>query len=255
MGLMDRFRLDGHAAVVTGGGRGIGRAIALGLAEAGADVAVAARRSEEIEAVADEVRAMGRKAAAITTDMLKMDEIERLAAEAEKALGKITIWVNNAGGADDRVARKLVDVPEYQWTFQEGLNLKAVWAGAVAASKRMKKGSVILNISSIAATRASPFNGPYSAAKAGVDSLTRTLSRELAPDIRVVSIAPGPIPTQVFMEFLKLTPETLPDFEKQAGVPLARLGREEDIAAAAVYLCSPAAEWVTGEILTVSGGL
>lgn len=255
MAILDRFRLDGHAAVVTGAGRGIGRAIALALAEAGADVVVSARRTHEIEAVAGEVRDRGRKGVAVTADMLDMKQIEALAEQAQQALGKITIWVNNAGGADDRVARNLIDVPEYQWDFQDGLNLKAVWAGATAAAKRMGEGSSIVNISSIAAFRPSPGNGPYAAAKAGVNSLTRTMAVELAPKIRVNAVAPGPIPTEVFMEFLKLTEDMLPALTKTIGVPMQRLGEEDDIAAAVVYLCSPAAKWVTGEILNVTGGL
>ena len=255
MGILDSFSLEGHAAVVTGAGRGIGRAIALGLAEAGADVVVAARRTAEIEAVAEEIHGRGRKSAAVTTDMMDLAQIEHLADESVRQLGKLTIWVNNAGGADDRVARSLVDVPEYQWDFQNALNLKAVWAGGVAASKRMQEGASIINISSIAAFKPSPGNGPYAAAKAGVNSLTRTMAVELAPRIRVNAVAPGPIPTEVFMEFLNLTEDMLPDFTKRIGVPLRRLGREEDIAAAVVYLCSPAASWVTGEIITVSGGM
>jgi 7-alpha-hydroxysteroid dehydrogenase len=255
MAILDKFRLDGQTAVVTGAGRGIGRAIALGLAEAGADVVVSARRTHEIEAVAQEIRDRGRKGFAVTADMIDMKQIDHLAAEAEQALGKLTIWVSNAGGADDRVARTLVEVPEYQWDFQDGLNLKAVWAGGVAAAKRMGEGASIVNISSIAAFKPSPGNGPYAVAKAGVNSLTRTMAVELAPKIRVNAVAPGPIPTEVFMEFLKLTEDKIPEFTKQIGVPMGRLGREEDIAHAVVYLCSPAASWVTGEILTVSGGM
>jgi NAD(P)-dependent dehydrogenase (short-subunit alcohol dehydrogenase family) len=255
MTILDNFRLDGAAAVVTGAGRGIGRAIALGLAEAGADVVVAARRTAEIEAVAAEVRALGRRGEAVTTDMLDMAQIDRLAEEALKRLGKLTIWVNNAGGADDRTIRTLVEVPEYQWDFQDGLNLKAVWAGSVAAAKRMGEGSSIINISSIAAFRPSPGNGPYAAAKAGVNSLTRTMAVELAPKIRVNAVAPGPIPTEVFMEFYKLTEADLPALTERTGVPMKKLGEEADIAGAVVYLCSPAAKWVTGEILNVTGGL
>jgi 7-alpha-hydroxysteroid dehydrogenase len=216
---------------------------------------VAARRTAEIEAVAAEVRALGRKGVAITTDMMDLAQIENLAAEAERALGKLTIWVNNAGGADDRTIRTLVEVPEYQWDFQDGLNLKAVWAGSVAAAKRMGEGASIINISSIAAFRPSPGNGPYAAAKAGVNSLTRTMAVELAPKIRVNAVAPGPIPTEVFREFYKLTDDMLPEMVKRTGVPMGRFGDEEDIAAAVVYLCSPAAAWVTGEIINVTGGL
>ena len=255
MSILDTFKLDGHVAVVTGAGRGIGRAIALGLAEAGSDVIVAARRTAEIEAVAAEVRALGRGGLAVTTDMMDMKQIDALAQAAVDQFGKLTIWVNNAGGADDRTIRNLIDVPEYQWDFQDGLNLKAVWAGGVAAAKRMGEGSSIINISSIAAFRPSPGNGPYGAAKAGVNSLTRTLAVELAPKIRVNAVAPGPIPTEVFMEFYKLTPDMLPDMVKQIGLPMGRMGEESDIAGAVVYLCSNAAKWVTGEILNVTGGM
>jgi len=118
MSALDKFRLDGHVAVVTGGGRGIGRAIALGLAEAGADVVLAARRTEEINAVAEEVKALGQRGLGITTDMTDMEQIENLAAQTFEQMGKLSIWVNNAGGADDRTMRTLVDVPEYQWDFQ-----------------------------------------------------------------------------------------------------------------------------------------
>jgi 7-alpha-hydroxysteroid dehydrogenase len=255
MSTLDRFRLDGHVAVVTGSGRGIGRAIALALAEAGADVVLAARRTEEIEAVAEEVNALGRRGVAVTTDMMDMEQIENLAEQAVAQLGKLSIWVNNAGGADDRTMRNLVDVPEYQWDFQCGLNLKAVWAGSVAAAKRMEEGSSIINISSIEAFNPSPTNGPYAAAKAGVHTLTKSLAKELAPKIRCNAIAPGPIPTEVFMEALGLTEEMLPAVAEQFQIPMGRLGMEDDIAPAAVYLASSAAAWVTGEILTVSGGL
>jgi 7-alpha-hydroxysteroid dehydrogenase len=255
MSTLDRFRLDGHVAVVTGGGRGIGRAIALALAEAGSDVVLAARRTQEIEAVAQEVNALGRRGVAVTTDMMDMAQIENLAEQAVAQLGKLSIWVNNAGGADDRTMRNLVDVPEYQWDFQSGLNLKAVWAGSIAAARRMEAGSSIINISSIEAFNPSPMNGPYAAAKAGVHTLTKSLAKELAPKIRCNAIAPGPIPTEVFMEALDLTEEMLPAVAEQFQIPMGRLGQEDDIAPAAVYLASSAAAWITGEILTVSGGL
>ncbi len=254
MSILDDFRLDGLVAVVTGGGRGIGEGIAIALAEAGADVVVAARRKDEIEAVAGRVRALGRRALAVPTDMLDLAAIDALAQAAVDGLGRLDIWVNNAGGAQDRTARTLEGTPEAAWDNQLDLNLKAVWAGAASAARRMANGGSIINISSIAAGKPSPMNGPYSAAKAAVDSLTRTLAAEHAPLIRVNGVAPGPIPTEVMLEYTKLSEEQL-HAAIGPGVPLKRLGAPRDVAAAVVYLASPAASWVTGHTLVVSGGL
>ena len=190
MSILDRFRLDGQVAVVTGSGRGIGEGIAIGLAEAGAAVVLAARRTHEIEAVAEKVRAAGGQALARTTDFLEVDQIEALADAAVAEFGKLTIWVNNVGGAQDRTARTILGTPEKAWDNQVDLNLKSVWAGARAASRAMgEEGGVIVNISSAAATKPSPMNGPYAAAKFGVNSLTMTLAAELAPTVRVVGVA------------------------------------------------------------------
>ena len=258
MSILDSFRLDGQVAVVTGGGRGIGEGIALGLAEAGADVVVAARRTDEIEAVADKVRGLGRRALAVTTDMMEIAQVQALAEKTFADMGALTCWVSNAGGADDRVPRTLMDMPERQWDFQLNLNLKAVWTGAQAAGRIMKDngGGTIINISSQAANRASPHNGPYAVAKSGVNNLTQTLSVEMAPfGIRVNTVSPGPIPTEVFLEFLNLKEEDIPGLGKQFGVPLGRVGTPEDIAPAVVYLASEASSWMTGNEIVINGGL
>ncbi|MFP6808250.1 MAG: SDR family oxidoreductase [Pseudomonadales bacterium] len=257
MTVLDTFNLKGQVAVVTGSGRGIGEAIAIGLAEAGAKIVLAARRTEEIEAVAEKIKNLGGEAIAVTTDVMIVEQINRLADTAVSSFGSLDCWVSNAGGADDRVARTLLDVPERQWDFQLNLNLKAVWTGAQAAAKVMKNsgGGTIINISSAAAGRASPFNGPYAVAKSGVDSLTQTLSSELARyNIRVNGISPGPIPTEVFKEFLNITDEDVPEMGKKLGIPLGRLGTPEDIAPAAVFLASDASRWMTGETITIKGG-
>ena len=253
--MLERFSLEGGAAVVTGAGRGIGAGIALGLAEAGCDVVLTARRSKEIEAVAEQVRERGRRALAIAGDIIDGAFVDELADRAKAEMGHVTLWVSNAGGADDRTPRHLADMPDRQWDYQMDLNLRAVFTGARAAARVLDDGGSIINISSGAAVKPSPNNGPYAAAKAGVDSLTRTLSAELAPrGIRVNGIAPGPVPTEVFMEFFGVTEEGLPDLAKRLGIPLGRLGTAEDVANAVVFLASSAASWITGQTLTVNGG-
>ena len=129
MAILDQFRLDGEVAVVTGAGKGIGRAIALGLAQAGADVAIAARSAGDLEKVADEIRALGRRAIAVPTDVTSRAALENLANRAVEELGRLTIWVSNAGGLPDGTPRYLTRTPEESWDAQIELNLKSVWMG------------------------------------------------------------------------------------------------------------------------------
>lgn len=126
--------------------------------------------------------------------------------------------------------RTLSDTPEEQFDYQMNLSFKGVWLGSITAAKQMKEGGSIINVSSITATRGSPNNGPYAANKAAINNLTQTLAAELAPNIRVNAIAPGPVPTKFLMEAMKLTDEMLPAVEKQIAVPLGRLGTSEDMA-------------------------
>lgn len=132
MGILDRFRLDGEVAVVTGAGKGIGRAIAIALAEAGADVALASRTQADLDAVAAEITALGRRALPLATDATEPQALERLAAATVAAFGKLTIWVNNAGGIPDARPRYLTRTPEPNFDAQIALNLKAVWQGATS---------------------------------------------------------------------------------------------------------------------------
>ena len=252
--MIERFGLDGRVCVVTGAGRGIGRGIALGLAAAGAHVVVAARRTREIDAVAHEIEVLGGHAHAVTTDVRREDDNERLAAAAVDRFGRIDAWISNAGGSDEPVRRNLADTPLASWDEQVQLNLTAPFLGARAAAARLGSGGAIVMVSSMAARRPSANNGPYAAAKAGVNQLTATRAAELAPrGIRVSAVAPGPVPTEVFMEALRPSPDQLPAIG--ATIPLGRLGEPDDVAAAVVYLVSPAAAWVTGQVLTVAGGL
>ena len=256
MTVLDRFQLTDGVAVVTGAGRGIGEGITIALAEAGCDLVLTARRENEIEAVAEQVRALGRRALVVPGDITDGDFVDQLADRAVEEMGRLTMWISNAGGADDRTPRHLADMPDRQWDYQLDLNLRAVFTGARAAARVMADGGSIINISSGAAIKPSPYNGPYGVAKAGVDSLTRTLSVELAPrGIRVNGVAPGPVPTEVFMEFFKASEEDLPGMAKKWGVPLGRLGTPDDVANAVVFLASPAASWVTGQTLLVNGGM
>jgi 7-alpha-hydroxysteroid dehydrogenase len=254
--VLDLFSLKGQTAVVTGGGKGIGRGIALALAEAGADVAVAARSRADIDAVADDIRSLGRRSAAYVVDVTVPEEVEALADAAATEFGRLSIWVNNAGGLPDATPRYLTRTPVDRWDAQMNLNLRAVWSGAVAAARHMRaNGGAIISTSSRAAFGGHVKNGPYAAAKAAVNSLTQTLAIELAPAIRVNAIAPGPIRTQNFDESIRLPDEEKAEaFRQSLRLPLERFGTPTDIGAAAVFLASPAASWITGQCLYVTGG-
>ena len=253
MTILDQFRIDGHVAVVTGAGRGIGRAIAIGFAEAGADVVIAARRKDEIEEVASACRAAGGKAIAVPTDVMEAGAIDHLARVAQEDLGKLTVWVSNAGGNRDRKMVELADVEESEWDWMVDFNLKTAWLGARAASRVMPPGSSIVNIVSGAGMNAAPRTGVYGAAKAGVINMTMTLAHELsAKRIRVNAVAPGPIPTEQFLETVPLTPREMDDMGGR--LLTGRLGVPEDIAACVLWLVSPAGSWVTGQTIAVNGG-
>jgi NAD(P)-dependent dehydrogenase (short-subunit alcohol dehydrogenase family) len=246
------FDLKGKVAVVTGGGQGIGEGIAKAYAESGAAVLVAARHEDRIGRVADEIDAAGGRALAVRTDVTDRDALVALADTAVNEFGGLDVWVNNAGGSTVRTPLRELD--ESDWQTCLAVNLTSVWTASVIAAERMANGGSIINVTSPAATRAVPGSGHYSAAKAGVNALTLTMSVELAPDIRVNGIAPGFVPTEVMMTALEMD---VPALEKmaEARIPLKRLGTPDDMAAAAIYLASDAGSWVTGQILTIAGGL
>lgn len=249
---MPNFELAGRVAVVTGGGQGIGEGIAKAYAAAGAAVVVAARHHDRVTRVADEIVADGGRAIAVPTDVTDRDALVALADAAVDTFGSLDVWVNNAGGS--AVRSPLRELSEADWDTCFAVNLRAVWLASVIAADRMTAGGSIINITSPAATRAVPGSGHYSAAKAGVNALTLTMSIELAPTIRVNGIAPGYVPTEVMMTALQTDVEALEKLA-QSRVPLKRLGTPDDMAAAAIFLASDAGSWITGQTITVSGGL
>ena len=246
------FRLDGRVALVTGGSRGIGRAVALALAQAGADVVVAARKAQDLEPVADEVRSLGRRALAVPAHLGRRPEVDRLFEAALETFGRLDVLVNNA--ATNPVFGPLLDIDEDAWDRIMALNVKGYLLAAQRAARAMAPNGrgAIVNIASTAGLRASPGLGAYSVSKAAVIMLTRVLGRELAPlGIRVNGVAPALIETR-FSEALWKNPEILSEYLRTT--PLGRAGQPEEVAGAVVYLCSEAASYVTGQTLLLDGG-
>jgi len=245
------FDLNGDVAVITGAGRGIGEGIAKVLTNTKTSVVCAARRVNEIERVAAEIIAAGGRAIAVPTDVTDPQALEALGDRAVAEFGSLDIWVNNAGGSP--LQAPLTQLPVAEWHATISLNLTAVFFAVRAAMQRMRDGGRIVNISSIASQDVFVGSGHYSAAKAGVNMLTRTLAHELGPRVRINAVLPGFVPTEVMMAALQLGPDDLPTLEQSLNLPAGRLGRPEDLGAAVLYLCSPASEWVTGQCIRVAG--
>jgi len=249
MDIASRFRLDGKAALVTGAGRGIGRAIALALAAAGADVAIASRTRGDLDSLALEIQSFGRRALVLACDVGKPAELESLVPRCIEGLGRLDVLINNAGGAGPN--DPLRTTPEQflkalEWNVLPAFALTRL---AVPAMRATGGGSVI-NITSAAARYAQRSFSSYGTAKAALTQLTRLLAQDFAPHIRVNAIAPGPVVTEALGKYL--TAEVREAMEKRT--PLARLGSVEDIAAAALYLATPASSWMTGKTLELDGG-
>lgn len=250
----EQFRLDGQVAVVTGGGRGIGRGIALALADCGADVVVVARRQADLDDVAAEISGRGVRGLGLSADVMDFTAIPKVLDEVITTFGRLDIMVNNAGGNLDRKMHALPEIGLEKFDEQLTLNMKTKFWGAQQAALRMDNGGRIINIISIAAHRPSPGFGVYSAANMGMISMTRTLAVELAPKkITVNAIAPGVVVTDMLTETLGVNAEQAHAMF-EASIPLGRTGTPEDCAAAAVFFASPAAEWITGQCLDVAGG-
>lgn len=243
--------LEGRVALVTGAGRGIGREIALRLGELGADVVVNdVARPEAADGVVAELEAMGRRGAVVLGDVSNADDVKVIVETAEAALGPIDILVNNAGLTRDGL---FVRMEEADWDLVLDVNLKGAFlmSRAVARGMMKRRSGSIVNLSSVVGRRGNAGQANYSAAKAGLIGLTKTLARELASrGIRVNAVAPGYIQTEMTA--------ALPDEVKAtiaAGTPLNRLGDPRDVAEAVAFLAGDGAGFITGVVLPVDGGL
>jgi len=246
------FSLANKVAIVSGGGRGIGRMTAIWLARAGANVVVTARTAEEIKATAAEIQAGGGKAIAVQTDAQINEQAIRMVDRALEEFGHVDVLVNNVGGASFISASALT---EDEWNQTIDKNLKTCFLCSKAVSEAMMrqgKGSII-NIASTEALRPAPFNAAYGAAKAGVINLSKNLAMEWAANhIRVNVITPGFLDKPGLADILSQYPDLHRSFDR---IPLQRAARSEDIAAAVVYLASDASDYVTGQMFAVDGGL
>lgn len=244
------FALNGQVAIVTGAGKGIGRACAMALAQAGADVALAARTQADLDAVAAEIRALGRRAITVAGDVSDEAALDTLVARTVAELGKVTILINNAGGAGPNSPLKMGGA-EFSAVLTWNVTPAYLLIQKTAQAMKDAGGGAVVNISSVAARYAQRHFSAYGAAKAALNQMTRNLAQDFAPLVRINAIEPGTIMTDALGRVL--TPERLENMRKTT--PMARMGEPEDIANAALFLVSPASSWITGKILGVDGGV
>jgi 7-alpha-hydroxysteroid dehydrogenase len=249
--ILDRFRLDGKVAIVTGASAGIGRASALALAEAGADVVLAARTPDPLDEAAARARQSGRRALAVRCDVQVAEELDALVARVVAELGRIDILVNNAGGTPPTPA---LDLSQRDFEAAFHFNVGAAFLLTRLCVPHMARagGGAIVNISSALGHLVEPGFVAYGTAKAALTHMTRMLACEFAPHVRLNALAVGATETDALAPFLAASE----DLRKQmvALTPMARLGTPEDIALAVLYLASPAASWVTGKVFEIDGG-
>jgi 7-alpha-hydroxysteroid dehydrogenase len=245
----DVFRLGGDVALVTGAGAGIGRAIAATFAGAGAAVVVTDRDADAAAETAATIVSAGGRAVSAHCDVTVEDDLVRAVALATETFGALTILVNNAGGGGP----KPFDMPmkDFRWAYE--LNVFSLFRLTQLAAPHMAAAGhgAVLNVSSMAGDNTAAHMASYASSKAAVSHLTRNVAFDLGPkNIRVNAIAPGAIKTAALASVL--TPDT--ESAMLSRTPLGRLGEAQDIANAALFLCSPAASWISGQVLTVSGG-
>jgi len=247
----DDFSLKGKVALVTGGSRGIGKAIAVGLAKAGADVALASRKLPDLEEVAKEIKAAGRKSLAVATHVGRLEEINNLVSKVKEEFGKIDILVNNAG--TNPTMDQAMEIEERAWDSIMNLNLKGLFFLSQAVAKLMKEqgGGKIINVASIEGI--TPGILPvYAISKAGVIMATKVMAQQWAKyNIRVNAIAPGLTKTR-FAEALWSNPEILNVAVTRT--PMGRIAEPEEMVGAVIFLASDASGYVTGQVLAVDGG-
>ncbi len=246
----DRFDLTGKVVLVTGGSRGLGKSMALGFADAGADVIVASRKLDACRAIAAEVEAKGRRALAWSCNVSNWDELEPLADAAYESFGRVDVLVNNAGMS--LLYRDVTEVTEAMWDKVMDLNLKGVFRLTAIVGSRMVRdgGGSVINVSSVGSIRPTPEILPYAAAKAGVNSLTAGFARALGPTVRVNCIMAGPFLTDVTKAW------DMEAFEEGAKrFALQRGGDPDEVVGAALYFASDASSFTTGQLLGVDGGI
>ena len=243
-------KLDGKQALVTGGGRGIGRGIVLELAREGADVAIIYRRNREAaERTADEVRVFGRRAAVFQADVGDREAVERMVAESITFLGHLDVAVANSGVASRVATVAETDPAEWRRVMTTDLD-GAFWTARAAIPHLVARGGTFLFISSVGADMAGAYGAPYHVAKAGVNALMKVLAKEVASSgVRVNCIAPGLVRSDMGDRLLRFYGDAI-----LQGIPLGRAGEPVDIGRAAVFLTSADASWITGKVLRIDGG-
>ncbi len=257
---LNKFSLKGKTAIVTGGGRGIGKACAVGFAKAGAKVAVTSRKIADLEATVAEIKSFGGEAFSIQAHLGKMEDIQKMVATAvEKLGGRIDILVNNAGASP--ATASVLESDERLWETVMNLNMKGMYFTSQAVANIMKKqgGGKIINVASIDGFKPEPGVSIYSISKAGARMITRAFAAELIPhNIQVNTIAPGPIETKMMNSHWAHLP---PKEAKKAHdmvtrmLPIGRIGDPDEIAGAAIYLASDASNYTTGAEIVIDGGL